>query len=235
MAKSLAQFEVQTCQTDDSDPDNRLPEMSDPTRIFSQIRIWNSVTRFNQVEFGLGPKPIRPDPWTPLTRTRSLGPSPFLTVAYLPTLLVFITRESTQFVLGLGIPLHTDTSRFAISHLSPSSNFHHLVSSSKIKNTRKWLRYLFSQAFPLSVWSFNSRVLRVSILILSTMKLNFSGSHSQSHTIAGLFLLLLPLLLPNLFGPLGRASPSMFSVISLWFSFHDFYEEVIFGFGEKLL
>lgn len=43
------------------------------------------------------------------------------------------------------------------------------------------------------------------------MKLNLSGSHSQSHTIAGLFLLLLPLLLPNLFGPLGRASPSMFS------------------------
>ena len=38
MVKSLAQSEAQTRQTDDSDPDNRLPEMSDPTWIFSRIR-----------------------------------------------------------------------------------------------------------------------------------------------------------------------------------------------------
>ena len=66
MAKSPAQSEAQTRQTDNSDPDNRLPEMSDPTRIFGQIRIRNSVTRSNRVEFGLGPKPTRPNPWTAL-------------------------------------------------------------------------------------------------------------------------------------------------------------------------
>ena len=67
MAKSPAQFEAQTRQIDDSDPDNQLPEMSDSTRIFSRIWIRNSVTRSNQVEFSLGPKPTRPDPWTALS------------------------------------------------------------------------------------------------------------------------------------------------------------------------
>uniref|UniRef100_A0A2N9FKT9 O-fucosyltransferase family protein n=1 Tax=Fagus sylvatica TaxID=28930 RepID=A0A2N9FKT9_FAGSY len=43
------------------------------------------------------------------------------------------------------------------------------------------------------------------------MKLYLSGSQTQRAAIAGLFVLLLPLLQPNLFGPLGRASPSMFS------------------------
>ncbi|GMY06968.1 O-fucosyltransferase 31-like [Fagus crenata] len=43
------------------------------------------------------------------------------------------------------------------------------------------------------------------------MKLYLSGPQTQRAAIAGLFVLLLPLLQPNLFGPLGRASPSMFS------------------------
>ncbi|KAF5746771.1 O-fucosyltransferase family protein [Tripterygium wilfordii] len=33
----------------------------------------------------------------------------------------------------------------------------------------------------------------------------------QRLSLAGLFLILLPVVLPNLFGPLGRASPSLFS------------------------
>ncbi|XP_041018091.1 O-fucosyltransferase 31-like isoform X2 [Juglans microcarpa x Juglans regia] len=41
------------------------------------------------------------------------------------------------------------------------------------------------------------------------MDLYFSGS--QRAAIAGLFMVLLPVFLPNLFRPLGRASPSMFS------------------------
>ena len=60
MAKSLAQFEAQTHQTDDSDLDNQLPKMPGPTQIFGQIRIW--VTRSNWVEFGLDSKPTWPDP-----------------------------------------------------------------------------------------------------------------------------------------------------------------------------
>lgn len=45
---------------------------------------------------------------------------------------------------------------------------------------------------------------------LPAMELYLSGS--QRAAIAGLFVLLLPVFVPNLFGPLGRASPSMFSV-----------------------
>lgn len=64
------------------------------------------------------------------------------------------------------------------------------------------------------------------------MKLYFSGS--QRAAIAGLFVVLLPVFLPNLFGPLGRASPSMFSV-----RHSDYRELLVFFFypivREKLL
>ena len=59
MAKSPAQSKAQTHQIDDSNLENRLPEMSDPTQLFGRIRIWNLVTQSNRVEFGLGPKLIR--------------------------------------------------------------------------------------------------------------------------------------------------------------------------------
>ena len=56
MAKILAQSKARTRQTDNSDPNIRLPEMSNPTRIFGRIWIRNSVTRSNRVEFGFWPK-----------------------------------------------------------------------------------------------------------------------------------------------------------------------------------
>ena len=57
-----------------------------------------------------------------------------------------------------------------------------------------------------------------STLKLGAMKLYLSGSQTQRAAIAGLFVLLLPLLQPNLFAPLGRASPSMFSVCHFFIS-----------------
>ena len=67
LSKSPAQYEAQTRETDDSDPNNPITRFigSDPK--FGRIRIPNSGNRINRVEFGLGPKPTRPDPWTPLS------------------------------------------------------------------------------------------------------------------------------------------------------------------------
>ena len=59
MSKTSAQSEAQTWQINNSDPVNQLLEISDLTRIFSRIRVRNSATQSNQIEFGLGPKPTR--------------------------------------------------------------------------------------------------------------------------------------------------------------------------------
>jgi hypothetical protein len=45
-------------------------------------------------------------------------------------------------------------------------------------------------------------------------------NQSQKTALAGVFVLLFPILYPNLFSPLGRASPSLFSV-SLSLSISD--------------
>ena len=66
LSKSLAQSEAQTRETDDSDPNNSITRYVGSDPIFGRIRIPNSGNRFNRVEFSLGPKPTRPDPWTPL-------------------------------------------------------------------------------------------------------------------------------------------------------------------------
>ena len=72
LSKSPAQSEAQTRETDDSDPDNPITRYIGSDPIFGRIRIPNSGNRFNQVEFSLGPKPTRPDPWTPLIMTGTL-------------------------------------------------------------------------------------------------------------------------------------------------------------------
>ncbi|KAI4307494.1 hypothetical protein L6164_030673 [Bauhinia variegata] len=46
---------------------------------------------------------------------------------------------------------------------------------------------------------------------MSKLNLNNQINHSQKAAFAGAFVILLPVFFPNLFGPLGRASPSMFS------------------------
>lgn len=46
-------------------------------------------------------------------------------------------------------------------------------------------------------------------------------NQSQRTALAGVFVLLFPILFPNLFRPLGRASPSLFSVSSLSLSVYD--------------
>jgi hypothetical protein len=48
---------------------------------------------------------------------------------------------------------------------------------------------------------------------LNTMKLH-PLNHSQKSAFLGVFVTLFPFFFPNLFQPLGRASPSMFSVSS---------------------
>ena len=81
MAKSPAQSEAQTRETDDSDLDNPITRnvRSDP--IFGRIRIPNSGNRFNRVEFGLGLKQTRPNPWTPLIMAVKLSIFIFITKA----------------------------------------------------------------------------------------------------------------------------------------------------------
>ena len=72
LSKSPAQSEAQTRETDDSDLDNPITRYIGSDPIFGRIRIPNSGNRFNRVEFGLGLKPTRPDPWTPLPTSTEL-------------------------------------------------------------------------------------------------------------------------------------------------------------------
>ena len=69
MAKSPAQSEAQTRETDDSDLDNPITRNVGSDPIFGRIWIPNLKNRFNRVEYGLGPKPTQLDPWTPLILT----------------------------------------------------------------------------------------------------------------------------------------------------------------------